>query len=211
MDRPTLVAIVVFALIGWGAWAFWQKVIGDFNRGFEAARQAEQAKVGQPAPSAQPVLVALPGQVNWFLTNWGVAAALFALALMGQPELLWTRWLAWPASALLLVLGPVMVAAGWKGPDQQLQVGPAGLVLRETQRDGSQRVLREAGWAQVQQVVVVRNRNLNGPRTDRLVFELADGQPFASVPVPVQGDAEWQRLMDSLPPWTGRPLTAQRR
>lgn len=208
--RPLLIGTIVFALLCWGAWLVYQRMSRNFDRGFDAAAQRwEQAQQASPSPA--PVRLVILNGVDWFSMNWGVFVVLAALALASSPETLWTRWLAWPAALVMLAVGGALVAAGWPKPNQVLEVGPAGVTLHTGTSDAGEAQRRS--WAQIERTAILRRTssavNRNPPRDEKLVFFEAGGKRFVAIEVPMKLDDEWNRLLQSLRAWSGRPLQSE--
>lgn len=202
MSRFALYLLILFGLV-WASWKLIQHVKAGFDRDFAAAEAAARKP---PVPTSnEPIELVIPRGTDWFFMNWGIFIALLGIGLVFNPEVLWTRWLAWPAAVLLLVIGPIGVFAGWPSPDGKLTVTPAGIRL---QLDGPAESIAWADMAPVQLVRPSRHRT-GDARRNKLRFQRSNGQTIAALDVPGGPfDAAWTRLMDSLPHWSGREVAA---
>lgn len=172
----------------------------------QSLREAAQRAAAPPAPSAAAVELELARPADWHWIAWGGVVLLLGLALFDDPMWLRTRWLSVPAGLLLLVFGAAVAAQGRPRPSGRLAVSPAGLQFAVDDRQG------EIAWGRVARVVLLTTGNLKagGATTTALVVLDADGQAFLSEPLPIGPAAEWERLLASLPAWSGRPLERRR-
>lgn len=196
--RVALIGLLVFAALAAGSWWLFQHM--------RAGRVGPEAAAESPVPvppSNDPVRLVIPRGTHWFSVNWGIVLILLALALLGDPKLLWTAWLSVPAGVLVMVLGGGLVWIGWPQPDGQLQVGPQGL-RREL---GAQ--VDERSWAQVR--ALHRYTTSYGPDNQHTRFNWVvvddQGAWFLHLEAPLQPAAEWQRLQLSIEAWSGRRWT----
>lgn len=204
MLRTLLLGLLVFGLLGMGSWWLMQKVRGGRGGPEEAAAYAAAQRAPiSPAPSADPVQIVLPRGTSWFEMGWGLVALFIGIGLFFDPGPLRSAWLAVPAGVLLLIIGAGLVFVGWPVPDGQLVVSPEG--VRRQLHSGTESI----AWAQVAEVAIVSTRNpyRSGVRQSSwLVVSDTGGKEFLREELPLGPASSWQRLLDSVPAWSGRRI-----
>ncbi len=205
MLRQLLYMLIGATLVGALAFWLWNKLVRQRFQ-LDAAAQPATAAPILPAPSAQPIGLVLPRGAEWHPLVWGAVLLLGALLLFSDPEVLGSRWLAYPAGVVLLIVGPILMAVGWPVPDGRLIIDPQGL-----ERQDKIGVARLA-WSTVSAVQIETRfysdvyRSASSRRSVSLVVLDAQGQTFLREAVPLKPLLEYQRLLASLPAWSGRPL-----
>lgn len=197
--------LLIFAFLTWGAFWLFSKLRGGRGGPDEAAAVAAALAAPIPAaPSAEPIELRLPRGVQWDFMGWGIASAVAGIALFFEPGPLRSAWIAVPVGIVLLLAAIVLIALGWRVPHGQLIVSPAG--MRQVLASGSTSI----EWSQVAEVAVVRTHSRsNDTPTNRFTFLVVTdvrGQRFMREPVPLGPAEAWQRLLDSVPAWSGKRI-----
>lgn len=207
MLRSIVLGLLVFGLLGYGSYWLMQKVRGGRGGPEEAAAyEAAQRAPIPPAPSSAPVELVLPRGVDWWGMNWGILLGLVGILFLFDPGPLRTAWLAVPVALVLLAGAAALVAFGWPVPDGRLTASTDG--LRRELDSGTETI----AWGRVAEVAIVSTRNpyRSGAGQRRwLVVTDTDGREFLREALPLAPADAWQRLLDSVPAWSGRRI-AQR-
>lgn len=192
----------------------------------ELAQQAAEKAASGPRTlprSTQPPptdpLVLKPAASSWGRDlAWVIGLWFGALCLFGDPSLLWTRWLAWPAALVMLLLSIFPIVSGVANWRAGLTASASGLEWRE-----GTGILKQLDWAQVRDVRLVQTwslratrQGMNAPKTrvaDRLLLVFADagGRPQIEIEAPLRPEADYQRLLDAVPAWAGVPVVLEDR
>ncbi len=217
-----LIAVFVVLAVWAGHWLM-QRVRGDRvvptpeeSARIEAERRQPQVvATAQRPPPTVPITLRLGWTALWPTLSWFIGWWFGALCLWGEPTLLWTRWLGWPAAVLLTLFGIAEGVTLWGLLQQRLVVSPEGVALWH----GAQ-LQRELRWHEVRAVRQVdqlrryatdMNSSAKTTRVDRqwLHFLDAEGQPQIAIGAPLRPAADYQALLDAVPTWTGQPLTRE--
>jgi hypothetical protein len=141
----------------------------------------------------------------------GAVVALAAgVGLFRAPDILWTKWLAWPAAAVAILIGVMIVLAAYDHKHTVVRADANG--ISETSRWSK----KELAWTQVGKLVRVRrtrreysqvNRRYS-TRTSGFTWVLSDrdGRELMKIDedmVPAEG---LQRLLRYVPTRTGLPV-----
>lgn len=210
-----IVAVVAFGLLL--GRLLMKLAIGDKITDPNLQQQAEIAAASAPQvlpitgepPPATPFELRLPAAVWWSSAQWALGFAFAALCLFGDPSLLWTRWLAYPAGVLSLMLALFNAWGAGSEWRRRLVVSPTGLELRHGARvDASLR------WDQVARVTLTEqwgSRWRSGSSFSsetylmkrQLVFGDAQGNPLLELPEPLRPAEAYRCLLNAVPTWTG--------
>lgn len=210
------------------AFVLFRLVAGD-RREATPAEQAQQAAEkaasgprtlprGTQPPPGEP-LVLKPAASSWGSDlAWAIGLWFGALCLFGEPGLLWTRGLAWPAAVVMLLASIFPVVSGIARWRAGLTASAQGLEWR----DGTG-ILKQLDWAQVRQVRLVQTwslratrQGLNAPKTrvaERLLLVFADagGTPQIEIEAPLRPEGDYRRLLEAIPAWAGVPVVLEDR
>lgn len=170
---------------------------------------------GRPLPTT-PLTLRAASAPWWEDLAWLLGLWLAALILLGDPALLWTRWLAWPL-AIALLLGSAVPAlsalATWRAG---LEAGPQGV----TWHDGTG-LRQQVAWSQVGGVTLrsyygrrATRQGLNAPSSrvlERQTLLLTDpaGAPLLEVDAPLRPAEAFEQLLDAVPHWAGVPVRTE--
>lgn len=171
---------------------------------------------GAPPP-ATPLALRLPSETWRSSAQWALGSAFGALCLFGDPSLLWTRWLAYPAAIALLLVALISTWGAWSEWHQRLVVTAVGLERRE----GSA-VAASLRWSDVATVVLMEQwaSRLKGGSSigngrylvsRKLIFADAQGRTLLELPEPLRPAQVYRQFLDAIPAWTGVRVVRQRK
>lgn len=183
-----------------------------------AAQQGPQvrAATNTPAPT-QPIELKVSTAPWWEDLKWVIGLWFGAMVLYGDPQVLWTRWLAWPLATLMLLGSAIPAFSAWAEWRSGLTASASGLEFR----DGTG-FLKQVGWSQVGGVKLMAyygrratRQGLNAPTTlvlERETFLVLDkaGQTLLEVAAPLRPETAFVQLLDSVPAWAGVPVVQER-
>lgn len=219
--------LLYFALIvGAGLWAGPRLVrlaLGDRReptaeewRHIEAARVKVMPPPAGATMSATPLALRLP-HMAWVRALWLVVALPFgALVLAGQPDLLYTRFLAWPVAFGMVIGGLAQGVELYSVLATRIVASSSGI---EVHAPGA--ATRRVAWRDAAGVRLVEwmskrvtRQGSNAPTTlvrDHLSLCVLDaaGHPLVDVEAPLRPAAAYDQLLAALPHWTGRPVTTE--
>jgi len=206
------VPIGVMALIGFllafGTWT----LIGRQQRVWEEEKR-QMAAVKPPVKVIPPPVKVIPpppaGLIEMRRTSasiggtvmWAIGFFLSAVGLAVFPDVLWTRWLAYPVAVVLLALaaGAAYLAVGER--NQRCVADANGIDAWGLER---------VAWKDVASVTMVEERARPSSRRtgmlDRyLLFEDQAGEELLRLEEMAPPE-EYRRFLDAIPAWTGRPV-----
>ncbi|MFN7977823.1 MAG: hypothetical protein U0P30_06775 [Vicinamibacterales bacterium] len=224
--RFVLFFLVFVLMVGGGLWAgprLLRLALGDRREPTaEEWRQIEAARVkvvpppaGATTPTA-PLELRLP-HMAWVRAVWLVVALpIGALVLAGQPDLLYTRFLAWPV-AFGMVIGALVEGSGLYSALATRVVASSSGIEVHAPDAATQRVeWRNAAGVRLVEWMSRRNvrQGTNAPTTlvrERLTLSVIDagGRPLLQVEAPLRPAAAYDQLLAALPFWTGHPVTTE--
>lgn len=201
------VPLGVMALLGFllaiGTWS----LIGRQQRAWEQEKR-QMAAVKPPVkvippPPAGPIEMRRTGASIGETWMWAIGFFCSAVGLALFPDVLWTRWLAYPVAAVLLVLaaGAAYIAVGQR--NQRCVADANGVDVWGIER---------VAWKDVASVTLVEERASSQYRTRRagvlaryLLLESQAGEELLRLEE-LAPPEEYRRFLDAIPAWTGRPV-----
>lgn len=185
--------------------------------------------LSQPPPSPSPTAVAEPvraaslpiGPIELKYSNstrssaifWVIGFAAGAVILFIYPDLLWRRWLAYPAAVVALLIAGVMLFIVWQESKERIVADATGVKVGSNSLDQ-----RSVTWAEVETVRILElwTRSKSGntlPRfiSSHLVFEDKTGKELLKIEEPLVPEDRYRVFLDAVPGWTGRPVVREKR
>ena len=154
--------------------------------------------------------VSSDARATWIF--WAASALIAAGALVEFPDVLWTRWLSYPASLVPLALCGLLLWIAWIQEFQQVIADAQGIELRSEMARGATSDSKVA-WAQVGAVkrveVYLKKAAHRGPdQFERREFVLLDrnGAELLNLEDPLDPPERYQRFLAAVPHWTGLPV-----
>ena len=139
--------------------------LGGAIKKMETASAWEQSAVEErqaPLMSlGEAVELRHPAGSAWMMMIGAVISFGFSVGLYRAPDILWTRWLAWPAAAALFVAGVLISLAAYDHKHTVLRADANG--MRETSRWTA----KELAWTQVGKIVRLRRTVREYSQTNR--------------------------------------------
>lgn len=225
--RFVLYLVVIVGVAGWAAVGLMRWATGDRrvptpeeSRQIEAARVANQVRVVPPPPGATvpmtPIELRRP-HMAWVRALWLVVALpLGALVLAGEPDLLYTRFLAWPVALGMLVAALGEGAGLYAALATRIVASSTGIEVVAPAAATQRLAWRDVAGARLVDWMSSRNvrQGTNAPKTlvrDRqsLVLLDATGASLLALEVPLRPAASYDQLLAALPLWTGHPVTTE--
>lgn len=219
-------ALYFIVIVGGALWAgprIMRFALGDRREPTaEEWRQIEAARVKVVPPPAGATMPAAPLELRlphnvWVRALWLVVALpIGALVLAGQPDLLYTRFLAWPVAFGMALGGLAEGASLYSALTTRIVVSSSGIEVHAP--DAATQRVEWRAVAGVRLVEWMSRRNVrqgtNAPTTlvrERLTLSMLDasGRPLLQVEAPLRPAAAYDQLLAALPLWTGRPVTTE--
>lgn len=154
--------------------------------------------------------VSSDARATWLF--WAASGLIAAGALVEFPDVLWTRWLSYPASLGALALCGLMLLIAWMQEFQRVVADAQGIELRSEMTRGTESDTKVA-WAQVgavKRVAVYMRKaaHMGGDQFVRREFVLLDrdGAELLNLEDPLDPPERYQRFLESIPRWTGLPV-----
>lgn len=141
---------------------------------------------------------------------WAAGGLVGAMAFVQLPDILWTRWLSYPAAFAALGLCGLMLVLAFNMELQRVVADAHGIEVRQQVR-GAPASDEKVAWAQVGAVkrVDVYSRKMShssgGGNLIRSEFVLLDrgGAELLNLEQPLDPPEKYQRFLESIPRWTG--------
>jgi hypothetical protein len=198
---PLGVMALIGFLLAFGTWA----LIGRQQRAWEEEKR-QMAAVKPPVkvippPPAGPIEMRRTSASIGDTWMWAIGFFCSAVGVALFPDVLWTRWLAYPVAAVLLVLaaGATYIAVGQRS--QRCVADAKGVDAWG---------LEQVAWKDVASVTLVEERA--GARSRRvgvlnryLLLESKAGEELLRLEEMAPPE-QYRRFLDAIPAWTGRPV-----
>jgi hypothetical protein len=198
---PLGVMALIGFLLAFGTWS----LIGRQQKAWEEEKR-QMAAVKPPVkvippPPARPIEMRRTGASISDTVMWAIGFFLVAVGLAVFPDVLWTRWLAYPVAVVSLALaaGVAYVAVGQR--NQRCVADANGVDVWGLER---------VAWKDVASVTLVEERA--GSRSRRvgvldryLLLESKAGEELLRLEE-LAPPEEYRRFLDAIPAWTGRPV-----
>jgi hypothetical protein len=176
-----------------------------------------------PLDPGRIVMRATSGQLGNTLL-WAVGFLGVAIGLAENPQILWTRWLSYPAALVALLLAGVVIWAAKGDKLQRFVADSHGFDTRaespddasapqEAIRDSADRLLRwKIAWSQVGAVKRVETRpritnsrrnSTDAPVRRELIFLDHNGQELLRIDDGLDPPERYKLFLESIPRWTG--------
>ena len=148
---------------------------------------------------------------------WAAGFLIASAALAENPDLLWTRWLSYPAALVALLLSGLMLFIVWGQKLERVIADAQGIEVR-TEARGAIVPGDKVAWAQVGAVkrvsVYVKKISRGGGSSEfaRREFVLLDrgGEELLNLEDPLDPPDKYQRFLETIPRWTGLPVKEER-
>ncbi len=191
-----LLAMGIWFSIGW-----WQGKLEEERR--QAAVVRAPAEV--TAPPAAPIEMRRTSRDIGNTATWPIGFLIAAIGLAFYPDLLRSRWLAYPVAAVLLVLATGMVFAVRGERRERFRADADGIEVRGWQ--ATQRV----AWKDVASVTMVEARRVSSTHTGgdflsrHLSLRSKGGEELLRLEE-LAPPEEFRRFLNAIPGWTGHPV-----
>jgi hypothetical protein len=177
--------------------------------------QGRQARRAQAA--SQIAVVALPQDRHIEMRNsaavgstamYAVGFLAGAIAMLVFPDLLRTRWFAYPVGIVLLLLGGLCVYISWSQKKEIIVADRNGIEVR-----AEGKVIDKVGWNQVGKVKILKiehrkSRTAIATSEDRyFILEDPKGEELFRAEDPLSPSEAYTLFLDSIPAWTGLKIT----
>lgn len=132
--------------------------------------------------------------------------------LLGYPQTLWTRWLAYPAALILLTLAGIVLYAASCQKKERIVADREGIEIR-TGGEAPKKV----HWNRVGTVKILEVRTRTKPDSpvtrvsgSYLLLQDREGIELLKVEEPLVPSEAYRLLLDCLPAWTGFPVQREK-
>jgi hypothetical protein len=138
---------------------------------------------------------------------YAICFFVFSVALVQYPDLLWTRWLSYPAALVALAVVGVMLWATLGGRLERVVADSSGVRVLNVRVPEP---ITEVAWADVGAVnrktrIIGGVTHRPGTGTTRHEFVLLDrkGEELLKIDDPLEPPDRYRRFLESIPRWTG--------
>jgi hypothetical protein len=141
---------------------------------------------------------------------WAAGFLVAAIVFVYWPDILWTKWLSYPASPVALGLCGLMLTVAFNAQLQRVVADAQGIEVRQDVR-GASETQEKVAWAQVGAVKRVAvyaakmSHSSGGGNLLRREFVLLDreGAELLNLEEPLEPPERYQQFLESVPRWTG--------
>jgi hypothetical protein len=148
---------------------------------------------------------------------WAAGFLIAAVMLVQFPDILWTKWLSYPAACGALLPFGLLLGVALRHDLERVVADASGIEVRgDPDLDGASDT--KVAWAQVGAVKRVRvyvrkgSRGTGGDNLVRCEFVLLDrgGAELLNLEDPLDPPEKYARFLESIPRWTGLPVQNER-
>lgn len=177
----------------------------------ETASQAPAVTTEAPravTPPDSPIEMRLPKITIGIYLLYAAFFLIGCVMLLRYPDILWTRWISYPAAPVLLALMGVMLYVAFYQNKERIVADRDGIEVRVVGE-----ILKKVSWSQVGTVKIleVETRIKSDSALTRLsgrylLLQDREGGELWKIDEPLAPSEAYQLFLDCIPAWTGLPV-----